>query len=97
MSWTPKAFDLALATSFDQHVIRGYRFLARRWVPGAKIYLFGFSRGAYTARFLNEMLDYVGLLSADNEELIPFVWERSRSGNSPRVRSQRSVWVQCEA
>ncbi|KAF4161147.1 hypothetical protein CNMCM6069_006110 [Aspergillus lentulus] len=74
-SWTPKAFDLALATSFDQHVIRGYRFLARRWVPGAKIYLFGFSRGAYTARFLNEMLDYVGLLSADNEELIPFVWE----------------------
>ncbi|RHZ58933.1 T6SS phospholipase effector Tle1-like catalytic domain-containing protein [Aspergillus thermomutatus] len=73
--WTRKAFDLALATSFDQHVIRGYRFLARRWVPGAKIYLFGFSRGAYTARFLNEMLDYIGLLSADNEELIPFVWE----------------------
>ncbi|EAW14274.1 T6SS phospholipase effector Tle1-like catalytic domain-containing protein [Aspergillus clavatus NRRL 1] len=73
--WTQKAFDLALATSFDQHVIRGYRFLARRWVPGAKIYLFGFSRGAYTARFLNEMLDYVGLISADNEEIIPFVWE----------------------
>ncbi|RLM01927.1 hypothetical protein CFD26_108262 [Aspergillus turcosus] len=74
-SWTGKAFDLALATSFDQHVIRGYRFIARRWVPGAKIYLFGFSRGAYTARFLNEMLDYIGLLGADNEELIPFVWE----------------------
>lgn len=70
-----KTFDLALASSFDQHVIRGYRFLARRWKPGAKIYLFGFSRGAYTARFLNEMIDAVGLLSADNEELIPFVWE----------------------
>ncbi|PLN81887.1 hypothetical protein BDW42DRAFT_200665 [Aspergillus taichungensis] len=72
---THKIFDQALATSFDQHVIRGYRFLARRWQPGAKIYLFGFSRGAYTARFLNEMLDFVGLISADNEELIPFVWE----------------------
>lgn len=70
-----KAFDLALATSFDRHVIGGYRFLARRWKPGAKIYMFGFSRGAYTARFLNEMLDAVGLLGPDNEELIPFVWE----------------------
>lgn len=74
-AWIGKAFDLALATSFDQHVIRGYRFLARRWKPGSKIYLFGFSRGAYTARFLNEMLDAIGLIGADNEELIPFVWE----------------------
>ena len=72
---TKKTLDLALATSFNKHVIGGYRFLARRWKPGCKIYLFGFSRGAYTARFLNEMLDYVGLISADNEELIPFVWE----------------------
>lgn len=74
-AWIGKAFDLALATSFDQHVIGGYRFLSRRWKQGAKIYLFGFSRGAYTARFLNEMLDNIGLLSADNEELIPLVWE----------------------
>ncbi|RAL13900.1 T6SS phospholipase effector Tle1-like catalytic domain-containing protein [Aspergillus homomorphus CBS 101889] len=70
-----KVIDQALATSFDQHVIGGYRFLARRWRPGSHIYLFGFSRGAYTARFLNEMLDFVGLISADNEELIPFVWQ----------------------
>ncbi|KAE8356411.1 hypothetical protein BDV28DRAFT_110819 [Aspergillus coremiiformis] len=72
---TSKIIDQALATSFNQHVISGYRFLARRWVPGSKIYLFGFSRGAYTARFLNEMLDFAGLISADNEEIIPFVWE----------------------
>lgn len=72
---TKRTLDQALATSFNQHVIGGYRFLARRWKPGCRVYLFGFSRGAYTARFLNEMLDYVGLISADNEELIPFVWE----------------------
>jgi uncharacterized protein (DUF2235 family) len=65
---------MALATSFDQHVIHGYRFIMRRYKPGSKIYLFGSSRGAYTARLLNEMLDYVGLLDADNEELVPFVW-----------------------
>ncbi|KAJ1715166.1 hypothetical protein NYO67_2718 [Aspergillus flavus] len=72
---TKRIVDQALATSFNEHVISGYRFLARRWVPGSRIYLFGFSRGAYTARFLNEMLDYAGLISADNEETIPFVWE----------------------
>ena len=36
------------------------------------IYFFGFSRGAYVARFLAEMLDHVGLLSAGNEELVSY-------------------------
>jgi uncharacterized protein (DUF2235 family) len=35
----------------------------RYYTPGDDIYFFGFSRGAYTARFLAEMLDHVGLLS----------------------------------
>ncbi|PWY89640.1 sporulation associated protein [Aspergillus sclerotioniger CBS 115572] len=70
-----KLIDSAFGTSFAQHVINGYRFLARRWEPGSHIYLFGFSRGAYTARFLNEMLDFIGLTSADNEEIIPLVWK----------------------
>ena len=34
------------------------------------IYFFGFSRGAYVARFLAEMLDYVGLLGAGMEEMV---------------------------
>ncbi|KKZ65822.1 hypothetical protein EMCG_01207 [[Emmonsia] crescens] len=72
---TNKVLDMALATSFDQHVLGGYRFLMRRYKPGAKIYLFGFSRGAYTARFLSEMLDFIGLPNTDNEELIPLVWK----------------------
>ena len=47
----------------------------RHYREGTKIYIFGFSRGAYTARFLNEMLDFVGLLGPDNEEVIPFIWD----------------------
>jgi uncharacterized protein (DUF2235 family) len=39
------------------------QFLMRYYTPGDDIYFFGFSRGAYTARFLAEMLDHVGLLS----------------------------------
>lgn len=46
----------------------------RHYRAGTKIYIFGFSRGAYVARFLNEMLDHAGLIGPDNEEAIPFIW-----------------------
>lgn len=39
------------------------------------IYLFGFSRGAYTARFLAEMLDNMGLLAAGSAETAKFAWK----------------------
>jgi len=74
-SWYAKAKDSAIGTSFDQHVMAGYRFLMRYYTPGDDIYFFGFSRGAYTARFLAEMLDHVGLLSAGNEEMCQFAWK----------------------
>ncbi|KAE9980415.1 hypothetical protein BLS_008747 [Venturia inaequalis] len=50
-------------------------FLMRYYNVGDDIFLFGFSRGAYTARFLAEMLDHVGLLSAGNEEMCRFAWK----------------------
>ena len=64
-----------LGTSFDEHVMGAYTFLMRYYSPGDDIFFFGFSRGSYTARFLAEMLDHVGLLSAGNEELIRFAWK----------------------
>ncbi|KAJ5291874.1 hypothetical protein N7478_001125 [Penicillium angulare] len=70
-----KGIDAALGSSFDEHVIGGYTFLMRYYVPGDDIYFFGFSRGSYTARFLAEMLDFVGLLQPGNEELIRFAWK----------------------
>lgn len=41
---------------------------------GDKICLFGFSRGAYTARALAGMLHKVGLLPAHNHQQIPFAY-----------------------
>ena len=67
--------DSALATSFDSHVIAGYRFVMRNYKPGDRIYIFGFSRGAFTARFLSRMISQVGLLSQGNDELVPFAYK----------------------
>lgn len=44
------------------------------YTPGDDIFMFGFSRGAYTARFLAEMLDWIGLVTFGNEEMIQFAW-----------------------
>ena len=55
------------------NVLSGYRFLASNYEPGDEIYVFGFSRGAYTARSLCGMVGRVGLLTrkALVEEKLP--------------------------
>ncbi|KNG85718.1 hypothetical protein ANOM_006735 [Aspergillus nomiae NRRL 13137] len=70
-----KAKDSAVGSSFADHVMGGYKFLMRYYAPGDEIYFIGFSRGSYIARFLAEMLDFIGLLEAGNEELIRFAWK----------------------
>ena len=45
------------------NVRAGYRFLALNYEPGDEIYLFGFSRGAYTARSIAGMIGNTGLLT----------------------------------
>jgi len=73
--WLITRLDLAVAWLLEEHVTDAYRFLMRYYQKDDDIYLFGFSRGAYTARVLAGMLYKVGLLSAGNEELIPFAWD----------------------
>ncbi|KAL9049973.1 MAG: hypothetical protein Q9162_006915 [Coniocarpon cinnabarinum] len=74
-SWYLKAKDQAVGTSFDRHVMGGYEFLMENYEEGDDIYFFGFSRGAYIARFLAQMLDSVGLLSRGNDQMLRFAWK----------------------
>ncbi|KAI9802670.1 MAG: hypothetical protein M1825_002692 [Sarcosagium campestre] len=73
--WYAKAKDSAVGTSFAEHVMGGYKFLMRYYSVDDDIYFFGFSRGAYVARFLAEMIDHVGLLTEGCEELVRFAWK----------------------
>jgi uncharacterized protein (DUF2235 family) len=50
----------------DRNIQDGYRFLSLNYVPGDEIYLFGFSRGAYTVRSLVGMMYCSGLLDRAN-------------------------------
>ncbi|KAI0248361.1 hypothetical protein BJV78DRAFT_1131702 [Lactifluus subvellereus] len=78
-SWAAQTLDKAFAWYLYQHVMDGYKFLMQNYKDGDRICLFGFSRGAYTARALAGMLHKVGLLSKDNLEQIPFAYKLYKS------------------
>ncbi|KAF8751145.1 hypothetical protein RHS01_08813 [Rhizoctonia solani] len=69
-----KAADMAIAHGLRDHVTDGYEFLMQNYIEGDKICLFGFSRGAYTARALAGMLHKVGLLPPFNYQQVPFAY-----------------------
>lgn len=51
----------AMGEGLFEKVQDGYEFLAYVWDPGDEIYIFGFSRGAYTARSLGGMIAGFGV------------------------------------
>jgi uncharacterized protein (DUF2235 family) len=58
--------------------------------PGDRVFLFGFSRGAYTARVLAAMLHAIGLLPAGNVQLIPYAMRLFSA--SRRAGDDDSYW-----
>lgn len=67
--------DLAFALRFEKIILTAYGWLADNYQPGDKIYLFGFSRGAYQVRALSAMIDIVGLIHKGNSDQIPFAYK----------------------
>ena len=62
---------LGLATGYglDDNVLAAYAFLVGNYQDGDQIYLFGFSRGAYTVRVLAGLIHKVGLISPQQVNL----------------------------
>lgn len=78
--WWTKVIGLAFGYGISENVADAYQFLMRTFEPGDEVYLFGFSRGAYTARCLCGMLHAVGLLTRGNEAQIPYAIRMLKSG-----------------
>lgn len=69
-----KHLDSAIAMSIRGHVIDAYRFLVHHYADGDRVFLFGFSRGAYTVRALAGMIYRCGLLCPEFENLALYAW-----------------------
>ena len=70
--WWTRLIGRAFGYGISDNVADAYQFLMRECRPDDQIYIFGFSRGAYTARALCGMLHIVGLLTEGNDALIPY-------------------------
>jgi uncharacterized protein (DUF2235 family) len=57
-----RIFAGAVGQGVDDNIRSAYMFLAQNYVPGDKIFIFGFSRGAFSARSLAGFVGSCGLL-----------------------------------
>jgi Uncharacterized alpha/beta hydrolase domain (DUF2235) len=77
----------AFGEGLTQNIRHAYKFLSFWYEPGDEIFIYGFSRGAYTARSLVGYLGAAGLLLRDNcnEELEALAWRYYRTPPNDRM------------
>jgi uncharacterized protein (DUF2235 family) len=80
-------FGLATGAGLDQDVLAGYRFLCENYQDGDRVFLFGFSRGAYTVRVLAGFIYVMGLLPRDQLDLAGYAFSAYKKASSDSQRS----------
>ncbi|MGA2188454.1 MAG: DUF2235 domain-containing protein [Steroidobacteraceae bacterium] len=66
----------------DDEVIRAYQWLIERYTPDDHVFLFGFSRGAFTARSLSGFISKCGLLKPGSPLSLKQLYARYRKGST---------------
>lgn len=57
-----------VGVGLSQNMLKGYQFLGENYRDGDKIFIVGFSRGAYTARCLSALIARCGILTPDHAD-----------------------------
>jgi hypothetical protein len=81
------ALDGATGFGVPSNVRKLYRFISWNWEAGDELYMFGFSRGAFTIRTLTGLIQHEGLLPAS------FVNPQGSRENIPRGEMQRNAMM----
>lgn len=86
---TGNAFGLGIS----RNVKECYRFIFDHYHAGDKVFLFGFSRGAYTVRSVSGFIHLFGLLPPSRPELIRKAWRIYRIRNERRRTRRAEAFV----
>jgi len=107
--WVRKIYNLIsqmTGLGITTNIIDCYAAIIQLWQPGDRIYLFGFSRGAYTARCVGGVLAICGAPTKKNNEPLKLdsgsiraiaseavkkVYQHGASKKQERFRKQRAV------
>lgn len=88
----------AMGKGLAKNVTQAYTFLAQTYEPGDEVYLFGFSRGAFTVRSLVGLIRNIGLLRTDRLDYLPVGMKMYRKENcgpnsdiAIRFRAENSI------
>lgn len=66
-----RLLGMAFGYGLENDVRDAYVFIMQTYEPGDRIYLFGFSRGAFTVRVVASLIRMYGVIRHGNEPLVP--------------------------
>ncbi|KAI6136605.1 hypothetical protein F5141DRAFT_994649 [Pisolithus sp. B1] len=94
----------ATGSSLGEKIQEAYAFIAQNYSPGDEIFLFGFSRGAYTARMVAMLIGIIGVLDKTNmdyfEEIFATCQKLGKSTDKTeiaRLNAQLEFWASPES
>lgn len=82
-SWFTRTFQGATGKGIDANILDAYKFIVWNYESGDDIYLFGFSRGAYTARSLAGLIRKCGILKKNDLNLLSEAYRLYRNREAP--------------
>jgi uncharacterized protein (DUF2235 family) len=84
--------EAGFGVGITENIVQAYTEIVRQYRPGDRIYLIGFSRGAYTARCVAGVIRRCGLLTGENIRYCPDVVRLFRT----RKDSTKNVPIRAE-
>jgi uncharacterized protein (DUF2235 family) len=73
----------ATGKGINKNIMDAYRHIIQNYTPGAEIFLFGFSRGAYTVRSLCGLINNCGILRRPNARRIQQAFDYYKRESGP--------------
>jgi uncharacterized protein (DUF2235 family) len=86
-----KLLGQAVGYGLANDIRDAYVFLMREFRDGDRLFLFGFSRGAYTARSLASLLHMYGLIREGNEAQVPYAIRMMMGIDRAQVRNDKEA------
>ena len=93
--------DVLTGRGINRQILRAYGYLASHYRPGDRIFLFGYSRGAFAVRSLAGVIDRIGLIRARcaTERMIRQLYRHYRTdphGHHARVFARKFCHARAE-
>ncbi len=81
-------FDQGTGLSLGSKIEEAYGFIVDNYQPGDELFLFGFSRGAYTARCINGFINWCGILSKVEMTHFADIWAAYQHRDADKIRTE---------